>query len=508
MAAEALSLSVLAPTSSLCTFMDLPSSFIEAALSWRTLLDIALISAALFFLQRTLMRLGTWKIMAGIFLALVVFIAANLLNLSGIEWIYNNVSHVALIGLIVIFQPELRKVLERAVWAPPRGAQASDERIPKLIADCLMVMAKDSCGALIVYPGREPIEEKTTGGFPLDAEPSYPLILSIFDPNSPGHDGAIIIQGDRITRFGVRLPMSGSSRLADTFGTRHHAAMGLAEQTDALALVVSEERGRVSAFLEGQMLPMENADEISGLIISHLQDVGLMRKKKKAWTLSKASLLHAMLSILVAAVFSLSVLDTTRNIVERSVAVAVDYTAAAADGSVLVGDKATEVKLHLSGPFTAMESLSQSPPHVVIDLGLMDQGKHSVVITTENLSLPKNVTLLDVSPAQLDLTLAPMEEKTLAVTPQLVGKLPAGLKLKKVTLMPEEVLVTMPKTKNNRDSSKILTTPIYLDAISTDSRIFCGIIARPSIQPVAKSWPDVEVQIEVEAKVQAGAGKS
>lgn len=488
--------------------MELSSSFLEAAFSWRTLLDIALISTALFFLQRTLMRLGTWKIMAGIFLALVVFIAANLLNLRGIEWIYNNVSHVALIGLIIIFQPELRKVLERAVWAPPRAAQASDEHFPKLIADCLVAMAKDCCGALIVYPGREPIGEKTTGGFPLNAEPSYPLILSIFDPNSPGHDGAIIIQGERIARFGVRLPMSSSSRLANTFGTRHHAAMGLAEQTDALALVVSEERGRVSAFVDGQMLPVENTDEISALIVRHLQNAGLMRKKKKAWALSKASLFHAMLSLVVAAAFSLSVLDTTRNIVERSVVAAVDYTAAAADGSVLVGDKANEVKLHLSGPLTAMENLSQSPPHVVIDLGLMDQGKHSVVITSENLTLPKNVTLLDVSPAQLNLTLAPMEEKSMAITPQLVGKLPAGLKLKKVSLKPEEVLVTMPKTKNDRDSFKILTTPIYLDAISTDSRIFCGIIARPSIQPVAKNWPDVEVLVEVEAKAQTEGGKS
>ncbi len=487
--------------------MELSSSFLEAAFSWRTLLDIALISTGLFFLQRTLMRLGTWKIMAGIFLALVVFIGANLLNLRGIEWIYDNVSHVALIGLIVIFQPELRKVLERAVWAPPRGAQTNDEHFPKLIADCLMAMAKDCCGALIVYPGREPLGDKTTGGFPLNAEPSYPLILSIFDSSSPGHDGAIIIQGERIARFGVRLPMSSSSRLANTYGTRHHAAMGLAEQSDALALVVSEERGRVSAFRDGQMLPAESADEISALIVSHLQSAGLMRKKRKAWTLSKASLLHAILSLVIAAAFCLSVLDTTRNIVERSVEAAVDYTASAADGSVLVGEKATEVKLHLSGPLTAMESLSQNPPHVVIDLGLMDQGKHSVVITSENLSLPKNVTLLDVSPAQLNLTLAPMEEKSMAITPQLVGKLPAGLKLKKVSLRPEEVLVTLPKTKNDRDSFKILTTPIYLDAISTDSRIFCGIIARPSIQPVAKSWPDVEVLVEVEAKAQPQGGK-
>lgn len=480
--------------------MALYSSIPEAVSSWRILLDIVLISIALFYLQRTLMRLGTWKIMAGIFVALFVFIVANLLDLRGIEWIYNNVSHVALIGLIIIFQPELRKVLERAVWVSRSGQRSSDERLPALIADCVDAMARARCGALIVYPGREPISDKISGGFALNALPSYPLILSIFDPSSPGHDGAIIIQKDRIARFGVRLPMSTSSRLANSYGTRHHAAMGLAEQSDALVLVVSEERGQATAFFDGQMLALDSPETTIGIITGHLQSVGLMRKKKRVWLIGKMAMVQAGISLVIATVFALSVLDTLQNTVERSVVAAVDYSAATADGSVLVGDKATEVKLHLSGSLADMELLRQAPPHVVIDLGTLDQGRHSVVITSENLTLPKGVTLLDVSPAQLELTLAPMEEKILEITPQLVGKLPAGLKLKKVTLNPEKVLVTMPKIKNDRNGNKILTTPIYLDAIATDSRIFCGVIARPSIQPVSRRWPDVEVLVEVEAK--------
>ena len=484
--------------------MELSPTLFEAIFSWRTLLDIVLISTGLFYLQRTFWRLGTWKIMDGIFIAFFVFIAANLLDLQGIEWIYSNVSHVALIGLIVIFQPELRKVLEGTVWVSPSTRQPEDGRLPMLIADCLNAMAKKHCGALIVYPGREPLGEKISGGFLLNAIPSYPLILSIFDPSSPGHDGAIIIEGERITRFGVRLPMSNSSRLANTYGTRHHAAMGLAEQTDALILLVSEERGQASVFYNGQMLSVDSAEEISALIVDHLQSVGQMRKKKKSWTINRVALVQVAVSLMVAVAFLFLVLDKTQDTVERSLVAAVDYTSATADGSVLVGDKATEVKLHLSGPLTEMATLTQNPPHVVIDLRTINQGSHSVLITSDNLSLPKNVTLLDVSPAQLDLTLAPMEEKSLPITPQLVGKLPAGLKLKRAMVNPEAVQVSMPKVKNDRDMEKILTTPIYLDSITTDSRIFCGIIARPSIQPIAKRWPDVEVSIEVEWKQPPG----
>ncbi len=479
--------------------MDISPSLLAVALSWRTLLDIILITTGMFFLLLTLARLGTWKIMAGIFLALVVFIGANLLHLQGIEWIYNNVSHVALIGLIVIFQPELRKVLERAVWAPPKLTPAGSEQLSRLVADCLVAMAKDCCGALIVYPGREPIGDKITGGFELNAEPSYPLILSLFDDSSPGHDGALIVEGDRLARFGVRLPMSTTTRLADSYGTRHHAAMGMAEQSDALVLVVSEERGQMAAFYESEMLPLEGQEAVCQLINAHLERIGQVRRKRKSRVFNKVHFLLVMISLFTATALSLSVLDTSRNIVERSVSAPVDYTQSTVDGSVLVGDRGTEVILHLSGPLTDMDELRQRPPHVNIDLSTLEEGRHSVVITSENLNLPKSITLLDVSPAQLDLTLVPMERKNLPITPQLIGKLPGGLKLKKVSVSPETVLVTLPKVKKGQGAFKILTTPIYLDSISADSSIFCGVAARPAIQPVSKSWPNVEVRVEVES---------
>ena len=125
--------------------------------SWRAILDILLISAGLFFLYRTLLRLGTWKIMAGIVLAFLVFVLASALNLQGIEWIYQNVSHVAVLGLIVIFQPELRKVLEKAVSVGPGRLREQDAHLPHLIAESLCKLAQERCGAILVFPGREPI---------------------------------------------------------------------------------------------------------------------------------------------------------------------------------------------------------------------------------------------------------------------------------------------------------------------------------------------------------------
>jgi uncharacterized protein (TIGR00159 family) len=463
--------------------------------TWRAVLDILLISAGLFFLYRTLLRLGTWKIMAGILLALVIFILANALGLKGIEWIYQNVSHVAVLGLIVIFQPELRKVLEKAVFVPPHRLKDQDTELQSLIAESLVKLAREHCGAILVFPGKEPIKDKISGGYQLNAVPSLPLILSIFDSNSPGHDGAVIIEGNRLTQFGVRLPMSQSSRLSEEYGTRHHAAMGLAEQTDALTLVVSEERGKVSIFTNGTMQPASNADDITEAIVEHQQQMGFFRRDT-APRIRKRTLLQVAASLIIAVAFWSTLMLSQREVVERVLPVSIDYTSPS-DDLALVGEKANEVKLHVAGPKSDIDTLAINPPSVKIDLSKMVKGTQTIIITSENIRLPKGVTLLDTSPQQLKLTLAAMMEKNVAITPQIIGKLPGNLKIKKITVTPESVLVNVPVTRDVKNIDEVLTTPIYLESISTDSKLFCKVIARPSIQPVAKRWPDVEVSIEL-----------
>ena len=463
--------------------------------TWRAVLDILLISAALFFLYRTLLRLGTWKIMAGILLALVVFILANALSLKGIEWIYQNVSHVAVLGLIVIFQPELRKVLEKAVSVPPHRLKDQDTELQALIAESMVKLAQERCGAIIVFPGKEPIKEKISGGYQLNAVPSLPLILSIFDANSPGHDGAVIIEGNRLTQFGVRLPMSQSTRLSEEYGTRHHAAMGLAEQTDALILVVSEERGKVSIFTNGAMQPAKNAEDLTKAIVEHQQQMGFFRRDSSP-KIQKRTLLQVAASLIIAVAFWSTLMISQREVVERVLPVSIDYTSPAEE-LVLVGDKANEVKLHLTGPKSDIDNLAMNPPSVKIDLSKMAKGTQTIIITSENIRLPKGVSLLDTSPQQLKLTLAAVMEKSVAITPQIIGKLPGSLKIKKITVTPESVLVNVPVTRESKNIDEVLTTPIYLESISTDSKLFCKVIARPTIQPVAKRWPDVEVFIEL-----------
>lgn len=477
--------------------------YTDIFLNWHTLLDIGLIAAALFFLYRTFLRLGTWQILVGILAAFGLFIVAHLLNLEGIEWIYRNVSHVALLGLIIIFQPEIRKIFAKVVSLTVGGTKRKQpENTASIVAQSLWELAGQKRGAIIVFPGREQILDKISGGYTLNALPSQPLIMSIFDPHSPGHDGAVIIREDLLTRFGVRLPMSSSARISDEYGTRHHAAMGMSEQTDSLVLLVSEERGRVAAFRDASMITMDSLKEIERTIESHFTSFGMVKVVRKV-VASPRVFMQLACSILAAIVFWSTLILGQRQMVERTLTVPIEYTSHP-EGLVLVGSRASELVVHASGPKSAIEGFVFSDPRARVNLSALSEGKQLVLFTDDNFKPPSDVKILDITPPESELTLAAIIQQTVPITPQLIGSLPKGLKLKKVELLPAELPVLAPPVRPEAKGLSLSTTPIYLNSINASSRILCKIIAPPSFQPIDRRWPDIELFLSIEEDTEQG----
>jgi uncharacterized protein (TIGR00159 family) len=460
-------------------------------LSWRAALDIVLLAAGLFLVYRTLLRLGTWKIATGILAALGIFLLARFLDLRAVEWIYGNFSQIAVLALVVIFQPELRKVFERAVSVRSSRTRDPGDVASRLIAYTLFTLAKNRQGALVVFPGREPIQEWIAGGYALDARPSIPLLRSIFDPHSPGHDGALIVEKGRFTRLGVRLPVSQNPQLGDEYGTRHHAAMGLAEKSDALVVLVSEERGQVSTFHKGFMQPVPDADNLVKTIIGHWKEaasypIGLPR--------GRAVAVQMLASLALAVVFWSSLITAQGEQIEKLLTVPVEFTASPPH-LALVHVKSQEVRLHLSGPRSDLDLVDASSLRARIDLAKAVAGKQTFMLTAENFRLPRDIQLLDVEPAGIELALAELAEKEIAIQPQLVGKLPPGQTLKSVDIQPGRIKVMSPPGAKNL--AAVMTMPIYLENIKEDTVIYTKIIAPPALHPVEKRWPDVEVKIQL-----------
>jgi diadenylate cyclase len=471
---------------------------LRAFLDWRVILDVLLISAALFFLYRTLLRLGTWKIVTGIFLAMVIFVVANVLDLKGINWIYSNLSGVAVIALIVIFQPELRKIFERAASFGGKKLDKSGPALAALFSEAAFLLANKRRGALIALPGKEPVKRWLSGGFDLYAEPSLPLILSIFDPNSPGHDGALVFRNGKLAYFGVRLPISKTGRLPEDLGTRHHAAMGLSEVTDTLVILVSEERGTVKTFFNGILKEVNDQDKLAEKILSHWQTVASSGIELNHYRKQRHLIPQMAVSLVLALLFYSTVIVGKMEIREKAVTVPVEYIAAP-DNLALTGDNPTEVKLQLAGPKSDLDKINPANLSVKIDLSQAKAGGQVFVVSKEDIPLPRGIKLVNASPSSISLSLEEIAEFEVEVQPQLVGTLPQGLELVSVEVNPKQLQVFAPPTDASQRIT-IVTEPIYLESINKNEALLRKVIAPANVRPKGKKWPEVEVRVKVRPK--------
>ena len=285
-------------------------------------------------------------------------------------------------------------------------------------AESLWQLSLKKEGALIVYPGREPIADKLSGGHQLAAEASVPLIMSIFDHNSPGHDGAMIIESNKLCKFGVRLPISQTQRLDEEYGTRHHAAMGLAEATDALVLLVSEERGSVSAFFNGNMTRLNSAQSIEAEIIKHQTRHGLLNFEKLA-LIDRRTSFQVAGSLLTAIVFWIVLTSSNKEVIERSFTLPIDYSAPV-NGLVLVGERVEEARVRVTGPRTAVNDFILTQPSLKIDLSTMSEGIQTALIGADHINSDK-ISILGSTPAQVEVTLAKYVSTSIPVSPATCG---------------------------------------------------------------------------------------
>ena len=473
-------------------------NMLKLMLDWRVVLDILLIAAALFLLYRAVHRLGAWKIVAGIFLAIAIFVIANTLDLKGIRWLYSNLSQVALIALIVIFQPEIRRVFERAVSFRGKRRGKDHTNLVMVIVDTSFSLAEKKRGAIFVVPGKEPVDRWLSGGVNLNATPTFPLIMSIFDPNSPGHDGALIMEGGILTRFGVRLPLSKTDKLSEEFGTRHYAAMGLSEVTDSLVVVVSEERGVITTFRGGKPQRVHDRSDLSTSLLSHWENIAFHGIEVSKETKTRELVSQIGLSLIVALVFWSSVILGQMEIREKAFTVPIEYIGIPKH-LALAGDKPTEIKLHLTGPKSNLDAINLANLSTRIDLSKALPGRQVLVVSQENVLLPKSVKLVGASPPSVAVSLEEILETEVEIQPQLVGTLPKGLELVSVTVEPKQVKILAP-AGGMEQRINLMTEPIYLESIKKDTKFSNRIVAPPNVQPAGKKWPDVEVLITVKPR--------
>lgn len=258
--------------------------------------DVAEILILAFFLYHIILWMKNsraWTLLKGILVILLFALIASIFNFTTILWIAGKSINVALIAIVVIFQPELRKALEQlgnkkylSGLLPfddqrERAERFSEKTVNEIIK-ASYEMAKKKTGALIVIEQNINLEDYIKTGIAVDAYVTNQLLINIFEHNTPLHDGAVIIRGNRIVSATCYLPLSDNMELSKELGTRHRAGLGISEVSDSLTIIVSEETGHVSLACDGKLYRKVDADTLQ-IRLEEAANRGTEDKKLKWW---------------------------------------------------------------------------------------------------------------------------------------------------------------------------------------------------------------------------------
>lgn len=227
---------------------------------WSDYLDIAIVALLIYKLLPLIKAPSTMRIARAVVAVVVIVIVTDALDLYTLNWILNQLMSVGLIAVVILFQPELRRMLDRLgsvklrslLGISSKPMQEMESIINQTVMAC-EVMSRERVGALIVFAREARLEEYFRTGTQIDGQVSEQLIRNIFFPKASLHDGAMIIRDGRIAAAGCVLPLSDSSRISADLGTRHRAGMGMSEASDAVVVIVSEETGTISVAVGGML---------------------------------------------------------------------------------------------------------------------------------------------------------------------------------------------------------------------------------------------------------------
>ncbi len=241
------------------------------------IIDLTIVIFLLYCFFKVVKGSRAWQLIKGIAFVVIATWISGLLNLKILNWFLTGIMNIGVIAIIVIFQPELRRALEqlgtnkltRLFGIDKDLATKTKEDIYKVVI-AATELSKTKTGALIVYERDIKIQDIISTGIPMNAEVSPQLLVNIFEPKTPLHDGAVIISGNKIAAAACVLPLSDDKDISKELGTRHRAAIGISKESDSIVVIVSEETGKISVAKDGTLIADVREDVLKKILISNI----------------------------------------------------------------------------------------------------------------------------------------------------------------------------------------------------------------------------------------------
>jgi uncharacterized protein (TIGR00159 family) len=465
-------------------------------------IDVVVVSIFVYATITWVRKARSRFVLLGFATLVALYFVARLLDMYLTLFLFQAGVTVALLALVVIFQEEIRRAFERIATsgllrAGRRRLSGPTELIDPIV-DAATTMARQRTGALIVLRGKEPLERHTTGGIELDGRLSVPLLYSIFDPSSAGHDGAVVIEDGLVSKFAVHLPLSTRVKDEVQFGTRHTAAVGLSERSDALIIAISEERGKISIARAGSLREVPSGAELKQILVDFLVEVTPPRQRTSLWQrLFARDLGTKALSFAVALLAWLLVFGQQSETVARTFNIPIVYRDVP-DGWLLDDPNPAEARITISGKSRSFELLDPRVLRLSLDGRAIKAGVQTTKLTPSHIELPGGFTVHEIEPESVSFNARQTFPKDVPVQPELVGQLRRGLVLTGAEVEPETLRLMLVQRDRGRVTS-LRTEPVDLSAIDGNAVLVRGVVL-PRGSRLGRGEPtEVQVRLTVQA---------
>ena len=431
------------------------------------------------------------QVVLGLASVVLMYVLTKYLGLFMTSWILQELGTVIFVLIIVVFQGEIRQALYR--FSMLRNFFNSNDKSVALdiqnLSNTVFALAGRRTGALIVIERQEKLDDHLIHGVPLDSLVSSQLLESIFENGTPLHDGAVIIRGARLSEASSHLPLSVSSDLPQYLGTRHRAALGLSERTDAIVIVVSEERGAVSVASGGELLQVGSPDELIAHLKSFLMpltsETGKVTIKDKLFN----NLIPKFVTLFLVIVCWLLINAKQGGI--QSVTAQVKFHNLP-ENLVLKNDLPGEIEVQLKVLSTVFSS-SKNEISADFDLGKIHEGVNSIQVDSKVFQLPLGVSVAKVTPSVLKIVAEKKSFRDLPITLKKTGHLPGGVRLKSIRMDPSSVRVIGSETALIQ-LGQIYTEPFDLSSVRKSQVVELKLLS-PS--PLIQLKPDEPVNVKL-----------
>lgn len=373
-------------------------------------LDIVIVSALCWVAIAWVREARARVALGGIAAIAILFWAAQWLDLRLTTNILQAFIAVAALVLVVVFQDDLRRFFESiTLWAVRNVTPRPSRDVVDQLGTLCFTLAHRRVGALFVLPGREPLDRLLDGGHYLGGRVSEPLLLSLLDTATPGHDGAIVIRGAQIARFGVHLPLSTEFAEIGAGGTRHAAALGLAERSDALCVVVSEERGEVSVAWRGKLTRVRDPQALHDLVEKFLTRTA--KRRRENWIESRLELArqHWQEGVLAVAIATgLWVHTVPGATIDRSSKAIPVVVENLPKGYRVASIEPPAVDVEFEGSRRDLVLAPAEAFRARVDGELVNQGRRTFSVEAGQVEHPKGLSIVGMQPVKVRLSVEPL----------------------------------------------------------------------------------------------------